>query len=113
MAEMRSGCASHLTFDVALDCRTFARFLRRTRRNGMPNDTRRTILRNMLLGKWAAEKLGLKGPEADDYTAALAGVTGHHEHGDVFSKLRRDFDAASVAQSDQQILDAMHELMLK
>ena len=79
----------------------------------MPNDTRRTILRNMLLGKWAAEKLGLKGPEADNYTAALAGGTGHPEHGDVFSKLRKDFDAAGVAQSDQQILDAMHELMLK
>ena len=33
----------------------------------MDEELRRTIRRNQLLGMWAAEKLGLKGPEADAY----------------------------------------------
>ena len=63
-----------------------------------------TARRNKLLGLWAAEKLGLAGAEADSY--ALVGgdgrlrSTGTH---DVVRKIRKDFDAKGVDQSDHQI----------
>jgi hypothetical protein len=34
------------------------------------------------------------------------------EHSDVFSKIRKDFEAAAVVQSDEQILRVMNELTL-
>ena len=70
-----------------------------------------TARRNKLLGLWAAEKLGLKGVEADSY--ALSMVMGELEDAgyDVASKIRRDFDAKGVAQSDHQIRRTMDELM--
>jgi len=77
------------------------------------DDVRRTILRNKLLGKWAAEKLGITGRDAEVYSDALARGTRDPERSDVFSKIRKDFDAAGVAQSDEQILCVMTELMLK
>jgi hypothetical protein len=77
------------------------------------DEVRRTILRNKLLGRWAAEKLGLTGRDADAYSDALARGTRDPERSDVFSKIRKDFDAAGVAQSDEQILCVMTELMLK
>jgi hypothetical protein len=73
----------------------------------------KTILRNKLLGRWAAEKLGMKGREADAYSDALARGTVDPERCDVFSKIRKDFDAAGVAESDERILHVMTELMLK
>jgi hypothetical protein len=77
------------------------------------DEVRRTILRNKLLGKWAAEKLGITGRDAEVYSDALARGTRDPERSDVFSKIRKDFDAAGVAQSDEQILCVMTELMLK
>ena len=77
------------------------------------DEVRRTILRNKLLGRWAAEKLGITGRDADAYSDALARGTRDPERSDVFSKIRKDFDAAGVAQSDEQILCVMTELMLK
>jgi hypothetical protein len=77
------------------------------------DDVQKTILRNKLLGRWAAEKLGLKGRDAVAYSDALARGTVDPERSDVFSKIRKDFDAAGVAQSDEQILRVMTELMLK
>jgi hypothetical protein len=35
------------------------------------------------------------------------------ERSDVFSKIRKDFDAAGVVQSDEQILRVMNELTLQ
>ena len=35
------------------------------------------------------------------------------ERSDVFSQIRKDFDAAGVAQSDEQILVVMEKLMLE
>jgi hypothetical protein len=72
-----------------------------------------TARRNKLLGHWAAEKLGLSGTEADSYALAL--VMSDIESGahDVASKIRKDFDAKGVAQSDHQIGRAMTELMEK
>jgi hypothetical protein len=73
-----------------------------------------TARRNKLLGLWAAEKLGLTGAEADSY--ALAVVTAEVEHTearDVSHKIRKDFDAKGVAQSDHQIARMMTELTTK
>jgi len=73
-----------------------------------------TARRNKLLGLWAAEKLGLTGAEADSYALAVVMVdfdeAGAH---DVARKIRKDFDAKGVAQSDHQISRAMTELMAK
>ena len=69
--------------------------------------------RNKLLGLWAAEKLGKAGADADAYAKEVV-VADLAEAGeeDVFRKVRQDFDAAGVAQSDHQIRRAMEELML-
>jgi hypothetical protein len=71
-----------------------------------------TARRNKLLGLWAAEKLGLKGAEADSYALSVVMSafedTGDH---DVMRKIRKDFDAKAVAQSDHQISREMTELM--
>jgi hypothetical protein len=68
--------------------------------------------RNKLVGVWAAEKLGLSGPEADAYAKEVV-MAAFEEPGDnaVFKKLRKDFDAKSVAQSDHQIRRTMDEMM--
>jgi hypothetical protein len=73
-----------------------------------------TARRNKLLGLWAAEKLGLKGAEADSY--ALSIVTADFEEAsehDVARKIRKDFDAKGVEQSDHQIARHMNEFMAK
>jgi hypothetical protein len=77
------------------------------------DDVKRTIRRNKLLGMWAAEKLGLVGEDAEAYSDTLAVGTIDPECSDVFSKIRKDFDAAGVVQSDEQILDVMNELILQ
>ena len=71
------------------------------------------IRRNMLLGLWAAEKLGLVGPGADAYAKDLAVGTLDAERSDVFSKIRKDFDLEGVDQSDEQILRVMEEFTLR
>jgi hypothetical protein len=71
-----------------------------------------TARRNKLLGLWAAEKLGLKGAEAEAYARAI--VLSDIEQtgdGDLFSKLRIDFDSKGVALSDHQIRRTMDELL--
>lgn len=71
-----------------------------------------TARRNKLLGLWAAEKLGLSGDQATEYAKSVV-IADFEEVGDedVFRKVRGDFDAAKVAQSDHQIRRAMDELM--
>jgi hypothetical protein len=68
-----------------------------------------TARRNRMAGLWAAEKLGLTGPEADAYArdVVLAGLEGNG----VVAKLRKDFDAKGVAQSDHQIHRHMDTLL--
>ena len=68
--------------------------------------------RNKLLGLWAAEKMGLSGPDADAYAKEVV-VADFEEAGDddVFRKVRKDFDAKGVAQSDQDIRKTMTDLM--
>src|SRR5262245_31157837 len=77
------------------------------------DELKRTIRRNKLLGMWAAQKLGLAGAEAEAYSNALAVGTVDPERSDVFRKIRKDFDAAGVVQSDEQILNVMNDLLLQ
>jgi hypothetical protein len=51
-------------------------------------DWRKTVRLNKLLGMWAAEKLGMTGPEAEAYSDALAVGTLDPERSDVLSKVR-------------------------
>ena len=73
-----------------------------------------TARRNKLLGRWAAEKLGLNGAEAESYAKSVV-MADFEEAGDhdVMRKIRTDFDAKGVAQSDHQIGRVMTELMEK
>jgi hypothetical protein len=68
--------------------------------------------RNKLLGLWAAEKLGKSGPDADAYAKEVV-MADFEEAGDndVFRKIRKDFDAKGVAESDHQIRRTMDDLM--
>jgi hypothetical protein len=73
-----------------------------------------TARRNKLLGQWAAEKLGLSGAEAESYAKSVV-MADFEEAGDhdVMRKIRTDFDAKGVDQSDHQIGRVMTELMEK
>ena len=73
---------------------------------------RATARRNKLLGLWAAEKLGLSGAEAEAYAKAVV-ESDFEEAGDhdVFRKIRADFNAKGVTESDHQIRRTMDQLM--
>ena len=68
--------------------------------------------RNKLLGLWAAEKMGVSGPAAEAYAKEVV-MADFEEAGDddVLRKVRKDFDAKGVDQSDHQIRRTMQELM--
>jgi hypothetical protein len=70
-----------------------------------------TARRNRLLGLWAAAKLGLAGADAEAYAKELVLEEFAEGGHDVFQKVRRDFDAKGVVQSDHQIRRTMDELM--
>ncbi|RWH72313.1 MAG: DUF1476 domain-containing protein [Mesorhizobium sp.] len=80
----------------------------------MDEDTkfRAMARRNKLLGLWAAEKLGKSGEDADAYAKEVVRAD-FEEAGDddVLRKIRADFDAAGVAQSDVQIRGVMDDLL--
>jgi len=73
---------------------------------------RATARRNRMLGLWAAEKLGKSGADADAYAQEVVHVdfeeAGDH---DVLRKVKADFEAAGVPQSEHQIRRTMDELM--
>lgn len=73
-----------------------------------------TARRNKLLGLWAADKLGLGGADADSYALSVV-MAAFEDKGerDVMTKIRTDFDAKGVAQSDHQISRHMTELMAR
>ncbi|MEQ8700012.1 MAG: DUF1476 domain-containing protein [Bauldia litoralis] len=68
--------------------------------------------RNKLLGLWAAEKLGKSGADAEAYAKEVVAAD-FEEAGDedVFRKVRQDFDAGDVEQSDHQIRRTMNDLL--
>lgn len=72
-----------------------------------------TARRNKTLGLWAAEKLGLSGAEADSYALSVVMSAFEDSSHDVANKIRKDFDAKGVAQSDHQIAREMTELLAK
>ena len=82
----------------------------------MDEDTkfRAMARRNKLLGLWAAEKLGKTDVDAEAYAKEVV-RSDFEEAGDddVFRKIRADFDAAGVAESDLQIRGMMDELLTK
>ena len=68
--------------------------------------------RNKLVGLWAAGLLGKEGDAADAYVKEVIKAD-LEEAGDddVFRKIRADFDAANVDQSDHQIRRHMDECL--
>jgi hypothetical protein len=71
-----------------------------------------TARRNRLLGLWAAGEMGIAGDAAQAYAREVvkADLAEPGEE-DVFRKLRADFDAKGVNQSDHQIRRMMAEMM--
>ncbi len=70
------------------------------------------VRRNKVLGLWAAGKLGKSAQAAEDYANALinAQIEGSGEEA-VFAKLRADFAAAGLSDSEHQIREEMAELL--
>ena len=71
-----------------------------------------TARHNRLLGLWAAGQMGISGDDAQNYAREVikADLEEPGEE-DVFRKIRRDFDAKGVNQSDHQIRRQMTDLM--
>jgi hypothetical protein len=68
--------------------------------------------RNKLLGHWAAKLLGHAGVKADEYAqSVIKADLKESGDNDVFQKIRADFDAAGVDQTDHQIRRHMDEFM--
>ncbi len=70
--------------------------------------------RNKLLGQWAAGLMGKSGADADEYAKSVV-MADFAEAGDddVLRKVKADFDAAHVAQTEHQIRRTMDELMAR
>ena len=77
------------------------------------DDWKKRVRLNKLLGIWAAKKMGITGREAEAYSDSLALGTLDAGGSDVLSRIRKDFDAAGVVQSDEEILRIMNELTLQ
>lgn len=68
--------------------------------------------RNKLLGQWAATQLGLAGQRADAYVNEISqSLVARVVDEGLVEKLRADFAANGVNQSDEQIREKMSELM--
>ena len=71
-----------------------------------------TARRNRLLGLWAAAQMGLAGDAAQAYAREVIKVDlAEPGDEDVFRKIRADFDAKGVSQSDHQIRRMMADFM--
>ena len=73
----------------------------------------RLVRRNKLIGMWAAEMMGLVGESAKAYSDDLAMGATNLQRSDVLRKVREDFGAAGVIQSDEQILLVMNQCWLE
>src|SRR4029077_13297586 len=73
---------------------------------------RATARRNNLLWHWGAEQLGLTGDEDQAYAReVIKADLAEPGDEDVFRKVRSDFDAKGVDQSDRQIRRGSGEMM--
>jgi hypothetical protein len=68
--------------------------------------------RNKLLGLWAADKLHLDGEAAESYAKEVV-IADFEEPGDedVYRKVKGDFDAKGLPINDEEIREAMAQLM--
>ena len=73
----------------------------------------RMVRRNKLVGMWAAEKLGLVGEGAKAYSDDLAMSALDLKRSNILTKIREDFSAAGVVQSDEEILRVMNKFLLE
>lgn len=68
--------------------------------------------RNKLLGEWAAAKLGITGPDVEDYVKAVRKADlAEKGDEDVFRKIRKDFDDKGVKIADADIRNKIAELL--
>jgi hypothetical protein len=72
----------------------------------------RLVLRNKLVGMWAAGKLGLAGEAASAYSDDLGMSALDTSRSDVLGRIRADFAASNVIQSDEEILEVMNKAWL-
>ncbi|MFK7793456.1 MAG: DUF1476 domain-containing protein [Devosiaceae bacterium] len=70
--------------------------------------------RNKMLGAWAAEKLGITGDAAEDYSKSVL-LADFEEPGDedVYRKVKADFEAKNLDVSEHQLRREMADLMDK
>lgn len=68
--------------------------------------------RNKMVAEWAAVKLGITGPDVEDYIKAVrrADLQSKGDE-DVFQKLRGDFDAKGISITDTEIREAMFKFL--
>ncbi len=70
--------------------------------------------RNKLLGLWAAGLMGRSGAEAEAYAReVIVADLKEAGDGDVLAKLKADFAAAGIEQSEHQIRRHMDEMLAK
>jgi hypothetical protein len=68
--------------------------------------------RNKLLGLWAAEQMGIAGPDAEAYAKTVVQADFLEPgHEDVVNKVQKDFAAKNVVRSDHAIRVKMEELL--
>jgi hypothetical protein len=68
--------------------------------------------RNKLLGQWAASKMGLSGDKAEAYVREISrSVVAAVVDESLVERLRADFEAGGVNESEAQIRVKMSELM--
>ncbi len=66
---------------------------------------------NKLLGQWVAEKIGLKGDEAEDYTNSVVSDTVDKKHqDDVLARVIEDLRNNGVEISEQEVHTKMDHL---
>jgi hypothetical protein len=70
-----------------------------------------TARRDRLFGMWAAQQMGLTGTAADEYAKSV--VIAEIETHDTFGKVRKDFDAKGVVQTDEQIRKVMTDMLTR
>ncbi len=71
-----------------------------------------TVRRDKLFGLWAAEKLGLKGNEAEAYAKGVVKADfAHPGDEDILGKVKADLAAKAIDQSDRQLQHALVDFM--
>ncbi len=70
--------------------------------------------RDYHIGRWASEKLGLAGAAAESYARDVVACDLDKPDADsVFRKIRGDFDAKGIGQSDREIKQVMDEFLVQ